>query len=335
MDKHRQARLQFLLHKYVENKCSQKELDELFDILGEHPESKILSSFIEDEASRLDHSTDFLPEEISQSILLSLNKKLRGRDYLFEKNKRRFARQQFLKVAAAFLVVMMCTGVLFLYMKHQRTEFIEVKTAYGEIRDITLPDNSIVVLNGNSSVRYAANWQSENDRDVYLTGEGFFNVVHTVNHQKFNVHTSNDVVVEVLGTEFNVNDRRSRTQVVLQSGKVRLDLKNLGEESDILMSSGEYVEVSSDAITRKQVNTDDYTSWQQRKIIFKETPLEDVLQFLEDNYGVVSAVNDSSILQEKFTATYPSQDSGVLIKALERSFRIQFEKDTKRLVVGN
>jgi ferric-dicitrate binding protein FerR (iron transport regulator) len=335
MDKHRQARFQFLLHKYVDNKCSAKELDELFQLLKEHPNSGALKTMIDGEAEKFNLPDETIPEEISQSILLSLNRKLRGRDFLYEKNKKRFERQQYMKIAATFLLVAICTAVLFLYLAQTQSEYVEIRTAYGEIKSISLPDSSKVVLNGNSTIRYATAWDKQDDRNVYLTGEGFFKVTHQQNHQKFNVHTNNNVIVEVLGTEFNVNDRRSRTKVVLQSGKVRLDIKNSDQEAhDILMASGEYVEVSSEAIIRKQVNTDVYTSWQNRKITFKDTSLQDVLHLLEDNYGIASIVNDSTILLEKFTATYPSDDSAVLVKALERSFKIQLDEGGKRLVVG-
>jgi ferric-dicitrate binding protein FerR (iron transport regulator) len=71
-----------------------------------------------------------------------------------------------------------------------------------------LPDNSTVILNANSSLRYQENWEAELLREVWVDGEAFFSVVHTHNHQRFRVNVTDDLKVEVLGTEFNVKDRR-------------------------------------------------------------------------------------------------------------------------------
>jgi hypothetical protein len=58
---------------------------------------------------------------------------------------------------------------------------------------------------------------------VWIGGEGFFDVTHTINHRKFIVHTQNDMDVRVLGTKFNVRIR-SETEVMLQEGKVNLEI---------------------------------------------------------------------------------------------------------------
>lgn len=330
-----QARIRFLFSKYLQNKCTVEELEELFEFIRKHPDSKIPSSVLDAEA-HADLSNQPLPEELSHSIFLSLNKKLSGRDYLFEKTQRRFRAQHYLKVAAVFLVVIISAGVLYL-ASGVHSSITEVKTAFGQIREVKLPDGSLVTLNGNSSIQYAAHWDNEEVRRVKLTGEAFFKVMHLANHQKFHVLTSNSVVVEVLGTEFNVNDRRSRTQVMLQSGKIRLGIGGVeSERQKIVMASGEYVEVNkaNEIVARKKVDAGKYVSWKNHRLVFNDTPLEEILHLLEDNYGIVSVVNDDKILKEKFTAEYPSDNIEILLKALEKSFRIKYQPGRKRLIIG-
>jgi len=119
---------------------------------------------------------------------------------------------------------------------------IQYVTNRGEQQKITLPDESVVYLNERSTLAYTDNWSKGADREVRLQGEAFFQVeekVYSGEKVKFMVVT-NDVTVEVVGTEFNVNDRQQGTKVFLNSGRVRLSLKNLGEI--INMAPGDMVQ---------------------------------------------------------------------------------------------
>jgi ferric-dicitrate binding protein FerR (iron transport regulator) len=108
---------------------------------------------------------------------------------------------------------------------------IQYATNRGEQQKITLPDGSVVFLNERSTLAYTDNWSKGADREVQLQGEAYFQVeekVYSGQKVKFMVVTR-DVTVEVVGTEFNVNDRKQGTRVFLNEGRVRLSLKNLGE----------------------------------------------------------------------------------------------------------
>jgi ferric-dicitrate binding protein FerR (iron transport regulator) len=61
-------------------------------------------------------------------------------------------------------------------------------------------------------------------------------VKHLNTNQKFLVHTADRLTVEVLGTSFNVFKRPSGTRVVLQSGKVKLNIANAREAETCLCS---------------------------------------------------------------------------------------------------
>ena len=108
---------------------------------------------------------------------------------------------------------------------------IQYATNRGEQQKITLPDGSVVYLNEHSTLAYTDDWSKGADREVQLQGEAYFQVeekVYSGQKVKFMVVTR-DVTVEVVGTEFNVNDRQQGTRVFLNEGRVRLSLKNLGE----------------------------------------------------------------------------------------------------------
>ncbi len=95
------------------------------------------------------------------------------------------------------------------------------RTGAGETKNLLLADHSRVTLNANTSLKVSRNWFSGDRREVWLTGEAFFNIQKTPDRQRFTVHTAT-LTVEVLGTKFNVTDRRRKTRVVLQEGKVKV-----------------------------------------------------------------------------------------------------------------
>ena len=91
-----------------------------------------------------------------------------------------------------------------------------VNTDYGKISRLVVPDSSVVVLNANSTIKYEKKWDKNAPRELWLNGEAFFDVKHLdndhkiENYERFIVHTNN-TTVEVLGTSFDIRERRGRT----------------------------------------------------------------------------------------------------------------------------
>jgi transmembrane sensor len=83
---------------------------------------------------------------------------------------------------------------------------------------LKLMDGSEVTLQPRSEIRYPK--IVEGQREVYLSGEAFFKVVHDTLHP-FLVY-SNEVVTRVLGTSFTVKAYKNESEITIsvQSGKV-------------------------------------------------------------------------------------------------------------------
>jgi ferric-dicitrate binding protein FerR (iron transport regulator) len=211
-------------------------------------------------------------------------------------------------------------------------------TAYGESKRIELPDGSTVVLNANSTLRYPLNWEAAGPRQVTLTGEAFFSVVHQQDDRKFVVQ-ANELAIEVLGTEFNVNHRRGETEVVLQTGSIRLDWSVGGEVSsqdpnNLVIAPGEKVVFSQDQkdVRRAVVNPTLYSSWTQDRWLFDKTPLAEVFAMIEDNYGFrVKAAPD--IAKKVFTAEVDHADLDLLLDFLSESFDLAITKNQRTIII--
>ena len=127
------------------------------------------------------------------------------------------------KIAASVIVVFLSVwaGTKVDHLK-QRTQCTEVFSPAGQKTRIILPDSSIVLLNGNSQIRYNQNFNEDN-RKVELKGEGYFDVRKDFSKQ-FIVSTS-ELDIKVFGTSFNVkaNEDDQNVEVGLNSGKIGID----------------------------------------------------------------------------------------------------------------
>ncbi len=239
-------------------------------------------------------------------------------------------------VAAAVLVLLMASAIVY-FVSVPAGATISYTTPYGQTKTVLLPDSSTVTLNANSSLRFSRSWKGVEIREVWLQGEAYFNVMKKKSqrsYKKFIVHTG-PLHVEVLGTTFTVNNRHGNTKVVLNTGKIKLASTEAQLASPLIMQPGEYVEYSGKArkLTRKRVNPAKYSSWTQDKLIFDNTPLHEVAQLLEDNFGLKVLISNESLANRGFTATLPATNVQTLLTVLQETFGIKITRQDNLVVL--
>jgi len=233
------------------------------------------------------------------------------------------------RVAAAILLLVAVSSVLYFNLpivgEHAQldTSSTVVETKYGERRTIVLPDESTVVLNGNSKLKYSKNWSGQT-REVWIDGEGFFAVQHTKSHQKFVVHTGEGLNVEVLGTKFNVKSRKHGSEVLLTEGKVKLNVDNT--ESPVYLNPGELATVKKNQLSKRVVEGIQYTSWVRSKLVFDKTQLLELAQILQDTYGMKVSFQDEAIKQRQLSGEISSASADDILFAIAETFKIKVTK---------
>ncbi|TAE41766.1 MAG: DUF4974 domain-containing protein [Runella slithyformis] len=232
-------------------------------------------------------------------------------------------------VAAACTLVAIAVGANYWW----QNSTVTYETGFGETRSLALPDGSLVVLNAHSTMKMARNWNLNQPRELWLDGEAFFNVKHTLQHTPFTVHTQ-DADIEVLGTTFNVLQRHNKTQVVLTTGKVRLTRPR--EKTTVVMQPGELVELRANEpnVIQQKVNIERYVSWKNNHFVFDNTPLADIIEMIESNYGYDVEVADADLLSLKLTYRLENNDLELLLTALSEALELKIEKDNNRLIVS-
>lgn len=95
---------------------------------------------------------------------------------------------------------------------------------------ITLSDGSSVLLQPNSKLSYPKIF-AENQRKVYLSGEGFFEI--SKNPKKPFLVYANEIITKVVGTSFRVRayDDQPNVEVLVRTGKVKVSSNTLVQNS--------------------------------------------------------------------------------------------------------
>lgn len=238
---------------------------------------------------------------------------------------------------AAAVILVFFAGFLFWNNTNnskQLYSIVKIQTEPKEIREIVLPDSSIVILNGGSSIQYSSDLSSSNAREIKLTGNAYFNVSKTRHRTAFIVHT-NEVDIVVTGTEFNVNAHTKATDIVLTSGNLNVALHNNASKT-ALMQAGQALTldtVKQDFITTP-VNTELYTAaWKEKEWHFNETPLETIAVFIKEYYGVDVVFENSRSKQLTVTAVISTNNFQTLVSILEKTLNINIQVHSQQLTI--
>lgn len=135
-----------------------------------------------------------------------------------------FSYKKWLSIAATILVVL-SVGIWFYFRSAPVINFY----AHEQPLVDSLPDGSLISLSSHSSLAF----KPGKIREATLKGEAFFEVKHDAAHP-FRIKV-NDVLINVLGTSFNVKSIGSRTEIIVRTGVVGIS----GDNQSIRLQAGE------------------------------------------------------------------------------------------------
>lgn len=209
-----------------------------------------------------------------------------------------------------------------------------VKATVGMHADLLLPDGSHVWLNSGSVLRYPDTF-SDGVRQVTLSGEAFFDIVKDESHP-FLVKAGK-MHIEVKGTRFNVINYPDETvsELILESGSVRLFSGNLNENKIITnVKPGELAvfDTVTNKLTISNVDVRKYTSWKDGVLIFRDDHMEDVVRKLNKWFNVEIILQSPELKEYVYTATYRDETLPQILELLKISAPIKYDiADRERL----
>ena len=200
-------------------------------------------------------------------------------------------------------------------------ETYEITTTAGEQQIVYLPDSSRVILNSGSYLVYSdRNWK--NDRHLYLDGEAFFEIEKG---SELLVESDNGLV-RVLGTSFNVYSRTSNFMVECFTGKV--EVSNDKNKLILLPNSG-VRSFEGDQLLRQYTFEGSRSSmWMKGSSGFDDYPLQLVFDELENQFGFEVKVK-LDLSQRRYTGYFRHDDLQTALETICLPMELRFSIDDK------
>ncbi len=221
----------------------------------------------------------------------------------------------FMRIAAVLVVGL---GLYFLFFSNNVNT---ISTLASEKTTIELPDSSEVILNALSTLSYSeTKWNSK--REVSLEGEAFFKVAKG---KVFDVLTE-DGVVTVVGTQFNVKQRDNYFEVKCYEGIVRVTagetVKELtvGDSFRLMNGTSNFFETS---YLQPQ--------WTKNVSSFKAVPFSEVIAELERQYNVTVVISNTGFNPE-FTGGFVHDNLENALKSIAQPLELTYTIESNNTV---
>ncbi len=221
-------------------------------------------------------------------------------------------------VAAAVVSILAVGIIAWLALTHDPIYATEL----AEQRSIRLADGSSVELNALSRIRVRF---SDHERAIdLLSGQALFRVAKDQNRPF--IVASAEARVRAVGTQFDVNRKRSRTIVTVLEGRVAIlpqmeesahSAASLPTPRTVEVAAGEQAIVGPIADPDPQrTNVVAATAWTQKQLIFESMPLPDVAEEFNRFNTRQLVIESPSLADFHMSGTFPADDPASLSRLL-------------------
>lgn len=215
----------------------------------------------------------------------------------------------------------------------QKEEYNVLQVPMGGFYKLELSDGSRVWLNAGSELRFPVSFVG-NERNVYLKGEGYFEVAKDET-RCFNVHL-NQATVTVLGTSFNINayPDEKKISTTLVNGAVRFRTEQ--NRQNVVLEPGRQciMDIATGQTLVREVDTRIYTSWVTGRFVFRFMNLEAIIRQLQRWYDFEISYLSPEIKEYEFQGVI-QRDSKIedVFKAIELTTEVRFKINGRQVTV--
>ena len=310
-----------LLLRYVCGRATDAENDRVVRWLKAHPDNErtlLQIAQIHDAQRTRKRILQRKPIAVFHEILKRKNR--RGRIRMLK----RYA----MAAACVALFVSVAVNYYFMWRETNMQQFVTVQTNAGMRTDLNLPDGTKVYLNSASKLTYSMPFNGKK-RLVTLDGEGFFKVARAAGRPFIVKVEGKPAEVEVLGTEFNIQAYASDSlmKTTLVEGAVRFGVQNEAGEwkyKNLQPSESAVYNIRAKSLRVSNRNPAYDTAWMNGRLMFRDTPLPEVLMRLSHFYNVVFDVEDAVINSYTFTGTFENRQLSQVLDYLSIASRVKY-----------
>ena len=210
------------------------------------------------------------------------------------------------RVAATLLIALSSVSIYLALQNRQAPDLLQAYIPTAEMRNITLPDGTQVMINSQSTLLYPQQFTGDT-RCVYLVGEADFKVKRDEKHP-FIVKTT-DFQVTALGTEFNVTAYPNEEEVTatLISGKVLVEYNE--QKNQEILKPNEQLAYNKNTHYHSLDHPDmkEVTAWQRGELVFREMSVKDIITILERKYPYTFEYQLKTLKDDRYSFRFKDQ----------------------------
>jgi len=300
-----EERIHYLFKRYLDNTCSQLELEEFLAYIHKAKSDEQLRQLIKKVYTDLKVNGN--ATYVDEKGRLVLN----DADWMNTDEPEIQVKKSKIKTLAGIAaVVVITTGIWWV----NKNNIIDKKgsvpvasltkklTDRSESKFILLEDSSRIWLNSSSSLEFPDQFDNTK-REVFLTGEAYFDVKHA-DKIPFIIHTGN-VSTTVLGTAFNIKAYPGQKNITISvsRGKVRITRKDGWETT---LTKGQQLKVNEEGTeaAEKNIPAEKIAAWQQGNIVFDDEELQDIVSDMERIYNVSINVSHPALTGLRISTSF-------------------------------
>ncbi len=310
-----------IISKFYSNNCTNSERELVINYLSALDESE-QNTFLDNHLKSLENiETSHNNTKDFNKILEKINSKRksesRRRNYTFS-----------IAASIGFLFILSATLLYFINFNNslEGIKWNEKETKLGQKSIITLLDGTRITMNAESKLLYPSKF-GEFNREVYLSGEAYFEVTH-MSETPFIVH-SDCASTTVLGTKFNVKAFPDEEELVvsLVEGSVKVSNKYSDNiRNDIQLSKGQQVSINKDSGNEDKNIFDPLlvTGWKDNVLVFKNAPILDVFKMLSRTYGVKFELGEIENKFKRITVNFDNESFWAIVTVIKKVTKLNY-----------
>lgn len=209
------------------------------------------------------------------------------------------------------------------------SDWAKYENSSAKVLKVSLPDGSIVWLQPKTLMSY--NQSDRVYRQVNLRGEAFFEVKRDEG-RPFLIY-SGKMTTKVLGTSFNVKafPETDKFEVSVVTGRVSVTNES---EKEVFITPKQQVilETKTDNLTINEIPKDKTYYWELASLSFDNTPMESVINSIEQNYNV--SIDLSPKLKAcRLSGNFTNEHLATILEIVCRSIEAEYLIDGDRIIL--
>ncbi|PZP52448.1 MAG: hypothetical protein DI598_00670 [Pseudopedobacter saltans] len=193
-----------------------------------------------------------------------------------------------------------------------------ISTQNGQQYKVVLSDGTKVWINAASSIHFKMPFD-KNKREIFLTGEAYFEVAHDAK-KPFIVISDNDSIT-VLGTHFNINSYKDEPQytATLLEGSIQYnnaaiaDAQHILKPNEVLIRTAQGINISS------QDDAENRTAWKDGYFSFSNDDIHTVMRQLSRWYNIQVKYGNSNYKEKFYGDLRKDAPLSSILSVLEKS----------------